>query len=156
MSDHRAQRPFVSAFFCEDVRQEASGSITIIGVFPDNLGADTFPFMLPKLTVHARAVFELPTAIQTYSIAVRVPGQEKPVASQSFARAEILQLLEGSKPPIATLVTTIGFANAVFTEPGLATIEATLDGELFLCAALNVGHVSDQSPAARVTTPQRI
>lgn len=52
-----------TAIFAEDLRQEASGQVTIVGVLPDNLEAE-FPqgsgdAMFPKLSVYTRTMIDI-------------------------------------------------------------------------------------------------
>jgi hypothetical protein len=57
------------ALFCEDVRQEVGGTVTLIGLLSDNLAVPAFPGAMPKLAVYAR---------------VHVPVDQKPKAMRFF------------------------------------------------------------------------
>lgn len=42
------------ALFCEDVRQEAAGTVTLVGLLSDNLAVPAFPGVMPKLAIYIR------------------------------------------------------------------------------------------------------
>lgn len=43
-----------TALFCEDIREESSGQLTLVGVFPDGILVRGFPGAFPKLCVLTR------------------------------------------------------------------------------------------------------
>jgi hypothetical protein len=44
----------VVALFCDDIRQEKNGTVTIVGVYPDNVNVASIPGSLLKLGVYLR------------------------------------------------------------------------------------------------------
>ena len=44
----------VIALFCDDIREERSGTVTIVGVYPDNLRLKQVPGTFPKMSVYVR------------------------------------------------------------------------------------------------------
>lgn len=40
--------------FCDDIREETGGSVTIVGVAPDNIGVPGVPGMVPKFGIYTR------------------------------------------------------------------------------------------------------
>lgn len=42
------------SLFCEDIREEKSGTVTIVGVLPDNLSIPSLPSLMPKLCIYTR------------------------------------------------------------------------------------------------------
>jgi hypothetical protein len=48
------QKLSVICLFCDDVREEKSGTETLVGVLPDNLSIDKIPSAIPKLGMYFR------------------------------------------------------------------------------------------------------
>lgn len=46
----------LTTVFCEDVRQEIGGKITLVGVYNNICGLESFPAMLPKIAVMLRLI----------------------------------------------------------------------------------------------------
>ena len=49
----------IAAIFCEDIREERNGQVSLIGLFLDNVGVPAFPGMMPKLSVYARVMLPI-------------------------------------------------------------------------------------------------
>lgn len=49
----QANEPQLFALFCDSVRQEVSGTQSLIGVYQDQILVDSFPINFPRLTVFA-------------------------------------------------------------------------------------------------------
>jgi hypothetical protein len=60
-----------TALFCEDVREEKLGTVTVVGIFPDNVTVQSIPFNFPKLAIYARISFGVSDRAPT-RIALRI------------------------------------------------------------------------------------
>jgi len=58
------------AVFCEDIREEKSGTDTLVGVLHDNLVVSSIPGLMPKLGVYVR--IQLPKDGNTKRVSTRI------------------------------------------------------------------------------------
>lgn len=92
-----------TVLFCDDVRQELSGKLTIVGLYQGYLGLRTSQFQLPRF--YALALVELPPAYGGQSMRVQLkdrdsvlfkadvnlPNRPEPLSAEG-SDAEILRL----------------------------------------------------------------
>ena len=76
----------VTAFFCEDIREETAGTTTLVGVMPDNLNlAGVFPAgqqaLLPKLGLYIRV--HLDPGTQPRQVSARIINTDGSVITES-------------------------------------------------------------------------
>src|SRR3954449_3586259 len=71
--------PAVACLFCEDIRQEASGQTSMIGVFPTRISVAEFPFTLPKMMVYGFVRTKLESPPQSITIKLITPWDESPI-----------------------------------------------------------------------------
>src|SRR5262245_51551583 len=99
------------ALFCEDIRREAQGRDTLIGVFSDSLRVRSFPGALRRVQVYVRIRLDPNlTYDEPISVEIDIPGEDiqiegpqqgpvpKAVVEQSIKRAREQHL------PYATLI----------------------------------------------------
>jgi len=139
----------VVALFCEDIRDEVGGTISLIGIFSDN--AELPPLvegtavMISKLSVYIRINFDadrdLPAPIKYHVImpdGVRIPAGE--INKETIDSARSTKRLGN---PIAGLFGRFQMNSLVFAKPGRIVVEVDIDSETYLAGALNfVPHAS--------------
>ncbi|WP_192215323.1 DUF6941 family protein [Methylobacterium bullatum] len=78
--NRRPFEPHGIALFCEDIRNEVGGSISLIGVYQSDLVVPALPMILPKFAIAITVVTNpLPGDIQRIKLEVFFPGDgERP------------------------------------------------------------------------------
>lgn len=124
-----ANSPYLFCLYAEDVRQEITGQMSIIGAFQGGLRVPTVPVHLPKLTIIAN---------------LRVPAETPPtsVKIEVHRDGEVLQTIE-PPPEFLQSVTkqigagldegyvmqfVVGFAGFPVLAAGKLEVRATIDG----------------------------
>ena len=57
--------------FCDDIREEATGVVTLVGIYSDNVEVQQFPGRFPKLGIYARVIFPTDCPTQQPKIFMR-------------------------------------------------------------------------------------
>ena len=63
----------VVGLFCEDVREEKSGQVSIIGVLSDNVKVPNMPVMVPKMGLYIRIHFDPSADPGTVKVKLAMP-----------------------------------------------------------------------------------
>jgi len=93
-------QPFLSTIYCDDVRQEVGGKLSLIGVYKDVMYVQQFPVTLPKLWVVA--TFVVSKDEPPKSLKFRVFRDNEPLADLD-ATPEHLQQLANAREPVVSL-----------------------------------------------------
>jgi hypothetical protein len=135
--------------FCEDIREEVSGSHTIIGVMPDNITLAVPPsneaagssLLFPKMGVYLRVHLE-PSHRPAGAISARVSipgipdlslGELGPDAiEKAFADSVV------KKFPLVGIIFKAVLSPLQITEPGLATAFVKIEEKEIIAAMLNI------------------
>lgn len=131
--------PCLFCLYAEDVRQEITGQMSIIGVFQGGLRVPFVPINLPKLAIIAN---------------LRVPSEKAPTSLilEVHRRGEILQtvtpppefLQSVTKQPGArldegsTIQFVVGFAGFPVPAAGKLEVRATIDGVVLQANSLEI------------------
>ncbi|MBR1148370.1 DUF6941 family protein [Bradyrhizobium sp. AUGA SZCCT0431] len=152
------------AFFCEDVRREASGKETVIGVAADVMTFRAFPVKVRRLQVYYRMRFEVGQAYSQIIIpSVEIDG--KPVETASSISALPLKMIndalsraEHRGHPYISSAALVQFAEPFPVQvPCQMLAFLNIGEERILCGALTLAlkpspetnaspHPSEQSP----------
>lgn len=81
--------------FCNSVRDETSGAITIVGIHPDTVLVRSFPGMFPSMTIYAKLAFPMDSPPKGVAVKIVNPdgsllrGEEMPdsVLEQAYSEA---------------------------------------------------------------------
>lgn len=128
------------SIFCDDIRQEATGKITFVGVYTNHMVVHgSFPFLLPKLGVWIQynqrpehvvkpirfAIF-LPTdAEDSPSIVMEMPeAQTEEAIAKSGYLARDFSLSDDENPTFVGLGTQTVFSPFIIPSPGLIRVRA--------------------------------
>ncbi len=93
-------QPFLSTIYCDDVRQEVGGKLSLIGVYNDVMYVQQFPVTLPKLWVVA--TFVAPKDKPLKSLKFRIFKNNDPLADLD-ATPEHLQQLASAREPVVPM-----------------------------------------------------
>jgi hypothetical protein len=129
------------SLFCEDIREEKAGTVTIIGIYPDNITVESTPFNFAKLAVYTRINFPV-AGVLPKAIALRLIGTDgKEIPLASFDQALIAKAQKESLDKGATNAGLIGSAVLVplpVRQAGRMNVIARIDDQDYVCGTLNV------------------
>jgi hypothetical protein len=139
-------RPFSCiGIFCDDIREEASGAHTLVGVLPDNVNIPGLPAVIPKLGVYIRIQLENDYTPTTLRARIRIPGGD------TFEMADFTDLIgptreqaEAANTPFAGLISKGTFSPLPIKQSGRIETIVEADGIEYICGVLNFV-VSDAS-----------
>lgn len=129
-----------SALFCEDIREELSGALTLVGVFPDNLALPSTPIMMAKFAVFVRLALNVQDAPEARNLIVKLQDPSGNAVIAHEITADVVKqtivdaTAQGSR--IATFFTRL--TSAPFPVPEFGRFEAVVEsGEnTFLAGAI--------------------
>lgn len=152
----------VMTLFCEDVREEKAGTVSLMGVMSDNINVNMFNSdndgvervqinseskVLPRLCVYTRINFDPRDKLKKISMKVTMPGGEEIIESPIDQR-----LIEQSKTKaiekdnlLSGIISRLELGGAPLSKSGKLTVEIDIDGEIYLAGALNVNLISVNS-----------
>jgi hypothetical protein len=140
------------AIFCEDIREETSGTHTLVGVLPDNIVVGAVPGMLPKLGIYVRIRMDVDATPKTMTARMKIPG------GQLFEIANFAKLIASAKEQaVSNEASFVGFiAKGTLTPlpiPEVGTIEAIVevDGTDYVCGILKLIQRPDATAASTAT-----
>lgn len=139
----------VVGLFCEDIREEKSGQVTLVGIFPDNVNTPPPPppdspptpraLLIPKLGFYVRINMAIEDDIGPMSVRLILPnGEELEVGTiDAELIAKSKREATDSGLPIAGIVNHAVLQG--FRVPSLGIVSGAVDtqGQRYTCAALN-------------------
>jgi|HubBroStandDraft_6_1064221.scaffolds.fasta_scaffold319617_2 hypothetical protein len=146
--------PFGNVIFCDDIRQEAGGKLSLMGIYHSDMvfaAGTTFPLMLPKLGV-LMTWFEsaaTPDDDLMFKIGLR-RLETDPEAEDDHPLGEITLNTKEAKAAAASgrdlsgayvrahLSHTIVFSPCLIPFPGLLRVRVVTGGEVWGLGAINV------------------
>jgi len=93
-------KPFLSTIYCDDIRQEVGGKLSLMGVYNAVMFVPQFPATLPKLWI--LATYAVPYDEPPKSLKLRVFKNNEPLADLD-AMPEYLQQLANSREPVVPM-----------------------------------------------------
>lgn len=128
------------ALFAEDARDEVAGTISLIGVMPDNILIESFPAMLPRLQVYIRVAYDPADPPHSVSSGLRVNDQD-PILAQDFDRTALHRTIAEavrSEARIGSIVARFGAVNVQLNEPCRLNATITWNGEEYIVGTLHL------------------
>lgn len=126
----------LQTIFCDDIRYETSGKLTLVGVYSDSLVVSTLPATLPRLCLVARLLSPMKEAPSV--VKLRILRGEDPL--QELVANEIAQPTR--KPTDNTQVQTVQFLlefpSFEIAAPCVLRVHAEVDGGEIYGAPLNI------------------
>jgi hypothetical protein len=155
----------VVTLFCEDVRDEKAGTVSLIGVMSDNINVNTLGAedrdgdgqvtlkpgsrTLPRLCVYTRVNFDPNDDLKSISMKITLPGGE-----DSFDSAVEPEIIEQSKSQakekrnlLAGLISRIELGGTPLAKSGVLLVEVAIDGDTYLAGAMNVNLIGETAQA---------
>jgi hypothetical protein len=131
----------VIALFCDDIREEKIGTVSVIGIYPDNINVPKVPLALPKCGIYTRISFpvnnEPPERIAL--LLVHADGTEVPLTilnTELIKKARSEAQAKGA--PKAGLISTALLVPFEIKKEGRINVIAKIDDEDVVCGTLNV------------------
>ena len=137
------------ALFCDDIREEKSGQVTLVGVMSDNIQVHSppepvategknFVRVIPRLGIFIRISFDVRAEVSPVIISVTMPDGEE------VHRAEIEEhVIDGARAtrekgnPIAGLVQRLQVGGLPIKKLGRMTVTVTVRDQTYLAGFLN-------------------
>lgn len=126
------------SIFCEDLRDEVAGSLSLIGVMPDNVEVASADGALPKLIVYTRINLSVDEEIEEITCFLRTSNGED-VAHSIFPVEQIKEAFDQAKSQgnvIAGLVSRIQ-ASPFPARPGRVLSITRYRGDEYISGTLN-------------------
>jgi hypothetical protein len=130
----------VIGLFCDDVREERSGTVTIVGVYPDNLALKQVPGVFPKMCVYVR--IHLRTDFRPGKIITRVVMPNGEVVNSDEADPQVvnnaLEKARQAGSPYAGLIAKFAMVNLHVTNLGRMQALVSIGDKEYIAGALNL------------------
>jgi Family of unknown function (DUF6941) len=126
--------------FCEDVRMESNGQITVIGILPDTIAVRGIPGKFARLGVFIRSHFEM--GFELEELKFEIVDTDGEIAHTIDVESETImtgysQAKSGNHPVIG--FNSVHLATPLqIKQPGQLQLVAMVNGERQICGALNV------------------
>lgn len=126
--------------FCDDIRSEASGVDSLIGVMSDNVAVPSVPAMLPKLGIYTRVNIRIDAEVETISVKADFFDGIHQQSLGTFDAETVAREKEGAARRGSPL---IGFIFRTLLSPlpiqqyGRIRLWAKINDEEFICGSLN-------------------
>ena len=118
---------FLQTTFCDDIRQEIGGKISLIGVYNGVLYVPQFPATLPKLWLMTTLV--MPYKEPPQQMKIRVMKDSEALVDLDATKEYLRQLANPLEPVVPTLIShaQVCFSPLVINEPCVLRVIATTD-----------------------------
>ena len=130
----------VVALFCSDVREEKGGTVTLVGIFPDNLNIPKIPGSFARMCVYVR--MHLRTDFDPGPLFARIvmPGGQE--ISRSDVQDELLnetrKKAKASGTPNVGLISTFVVSPLLIAKAGRIQALVTVGNKEYVAGSLNV------------------
>jgi hypothetical protein len=136
--------------FCDDIRPENEGRMSVMGIMPDNADVPGFPYMILRLGAYVR-VHVLPTSnINQIEVLIRFPtGQQQTLGT--FDAVQISKSKADAKESGASwcgFITAAVAGNVTIPESGILRLVAKVGEEEAICGSLNLRQSATPSSTA--------
>jgi hypothetical protein len=121
--------PYLFCLYAEDVRQEMTGQMSIIGVFQGGLRIPSVPAQLPKLAIIANLRMPSDKAPNSVKLEVHRDGEVlQTIDPPSEFFQTITQLPDQGMEEGYTMQFIVGFSGLTVSAGGKLEVRATVDG----------------------------
>ncbi len=121
--------PYLFCLYAEDVRQEMTGQMSIIGVFQGGLRIPSVPAQLPKLAIIANLRMPSDKAPNSVKLEVHRDGEVlQTIDPPSEFFQTITQLPDQGKEEGYTMQFIVGFSGLPVSAGGKLEVRVTVDG----------------------------
>jgi hypothetical protein len=119
------------ALFCEDIREESRGQVTLVGVVPDNGAVAEIPATIPKFCAFIRVNFSPERPPESLATFLRLPDGTEVAYSDhdvSGLRQSSKDAIEKGNPLVGSVGRVVGI-NFPISSEGLIGAFAKINGE---------------------------
>lgn len=142
------------ALFCEDVRVEASGQETLVGLFSDNLSIAELPTTMPKLAVYIRFNCTVDFTIENLSFKMILPNGS--LVFENIVETAILEKSSAQandvKSPTRGVKSIVTLSMFPVSEAGQYSLYSVVNGVDYLSGLMNILTGVQNAPASLSTT----
>lgn len=135
---------YAHSVFCDDIRQEVGGKLTLVGVYSGALLVPTFPTVLPKLCIVLDIVTPADKPFQQLKVRVlrddeTLADGDVHIADLSPGNAEALDGLVADGDRLQSVMVHFVFSPLKLDKPGVVRIRVETEGEELRARGLIVG-----------------
>ncbi len=143
----------ISCIFCEDIRHEQGGKISLMGCFHKALKIPTVPCELIKLCVHITIVLDDDTELNDASVRLMLNGKER--AEYSFEKNSIEMVGHDTNTP-THIIAGLQIPRFNIDELGTIDVLVTVNGQLQKAGSLKI--ISDEAhpPSKAANDPRPV
>lgn len=148
----------VIALFCEDIREDKSGTLSLIGIFGDNAVVPPLPSelpnargLIPKLCVYIRIYFDVDSGLGPIRIKLILPdGKEMEAGSVDDATIAQAKSTKENGNPMASVIARFQLNYFVTRDLGRLQVVVSIGAQSYLAGYLNImaGAASDPQTIA--------
>ena len=142
------------SLFCEDIREEKAGTVTVLGILPDNLNLhrksdeSEYP-LIPRLAIYTRVAYptsDPPEALQI--VLLQTNGIEVSLSGFSLdaMRGYIKEAQETGKPIVGLVGRSIA-SPFIVSNDGRMIVEVRSETQKVIAGTMNVRLVRNPAPA---------
>lgn len=95
------------SIFAEDIRFEQNGQVTIVGIFPDNVGLPELPAIMSKLAVYTRSVFSTEVEITDDLVCVLLAPDGSELSKNVTSKDALASAMQDSKAQGGSMLTML-------------------------------------------------
>lgn len=131
---------FALAHFCDDIRVEASGKLTLVGVYNADMLFQEFPAFVPKLAVWLFVSSPIGETINT--IAVKISKADSVImefAPTTIQKMTPMRDAAHDAPSRMTFTLNIGLPPMTLSEACTVRVDVAVDGTDYCAGKLHVG-----------------
>jgi hypothetical protein len=147
-------RPYLSAIYCDDIRNEVGGKMSYMGVYNNDLLVASFPVSIPKFSVHATLTLPLGTVPE--SVRVYFMSGEETLTQVDVTRDQIVVPLNPDSDLLPderklALNFIFSFAPLLISKQTRLRLKATVDGSEYKGNSLKIRLPTESERASLVT-----
>jgi len=144
----------ITAFFCEDIRQEKQQIVSLIGVLPENVNVPKIPGALPKLGLYVRANIDLDLRpdVTDLTLNLRFPNKSEHLLNtlkKEWILSEMDKVQSGGTY-VGIVISAVAM-NFNIPEEGLIQIVARFAGKEYVCGQMNAKALAPSEEIAKDT-----
>lgn len=129
------------SIFCEDIREEANGGETFIGVLPDGITVPALPGVLHRLTMHTRITFPPSKPPKEIFSRLIIEGTDEPVFESEVESSIIRQASTETRDfgtPLATVISRVVMGDIPIPDKCRLVSLLKIDGVEYVIGSLRI------------------
>lgn len=131
---------FAHIIFCDDVRHEVNGKVSLIGTFQNQLFVAAFPTVLPKLCILATVTTSVDNLFK--NLQLKATYNENVIAEFNLSESDLVQasnnVLSTGDHKFFSINGEFILSPLAIDKPGKLVVSVVADGEEINCPALSI------------------